>query len=110
MPNSERPPAKGMTAKAISAGTSTMIGAAVNTALSTRTGVMSSFRKSFSTSAIGWRMPCGPTRIGPRRTCTQACTFRSSSTMYITVVSTAASTVTIMINGTMTVSTMSRVS
>ena len=55
----------GITAKAMSAGTRTMIGAAVNTHLSARAGVMSSLMNSFSTSASGCRMPCGPTRIGP---------------------------------------------
>ena len=60
MPNSVRSRLNGITAKAISAGTRTMIGAAVNTHLSARAGVMSSLMKSFSTSAIGWRMPVVP--------------------------------------------------
>jgi hypothetical protein len=65
----------------MSAGTIEMIGAAVNTHLSARTGVMSSLIISFTASAIGCRMPYGPTRIGPRRDCVQAMTLRSSSTM-----------------------------
>jgi hypothetical protein len=70
-----------MTAYTMSAGTIAMIGAAVKTHLSARVGVMSSFNISFTASAIGWRIPCGPTRIGPRRDWAQAITFRSSSTM-----------------------------
>ena len=89
----------GITANAMIAGTSTMIGASVNTHLSARTGVMSSLTNSFSTSAIGWSTPCGPTRIGPRRTWTHACTLRSSSTRYMTVTSTAARTMTILMSG-----------
>ncbi len=51
-------------------------------------------------SAIGWSMPCGPTRIGPSRTCTQAITFRSSSVMKVTDTSTAFSSTTILTSGT----------
>jgi hypothetical protein len=43
----------GMTANVMSAGTITMIGAAVKTHLSARVGVMSSFRISLIASAIG---------------------------------------------------------
>ena len=70
-----------MTANVMSAGTITMIGAAVKTHLSARVGVMSSLRISLIASAIGWREPYGPTRIGPSRTCTHAMTLRSSRTM-----------------------------
>ena len=65
----------------MSAGTIAMIGAAVNTHLSARVGVMSSLIISFTASATGCRMPYGPTRIGPSRDCAQAMTLRSSSTM-----------------------------
>ena len=58
-----------------------MIGAAVNTHRSARTGVMSSLIISFTASATGCRTPYGPTRIGPSRDCAQAITLRSSSTM-----------------------------
>ena len=65
----------------ISAGTIEMIGAAVNTHLSARTGVMSSLIISLIASAIGCRTPYGPTRIGPSRDCAHAMTLRSSSTI-----------------------------
>ncbi len=80
-PKSRTAGPNGITAKVMSAGTITMMGAAVNTHLSARVGVMSSFSRSFMASAIGCSMPYGPTRIGPSRTCTHAMTFRSSSTM-----------------------------
>ena len=47
----------GMTAYTMSAGTIEMIGAAVKTHLSARTGVMSSLIISFTASATGCRMP-----------------------------------------------------
>ena len=71
----------GITANTTRAGTNAMIGAAVKTHRSTRTGVMSSLIISFRASAIGCKAPYGPTRIGPSRDCTHAMTFRSSSTM-----------------------------
>ena len=71
----------GITAYTMSAGTIEMIGAAVNTHLSARTGVMSSLIISFTASATGCRMPYGPTRMGPSRDCAHAITLRSSSTM-----------------------------
>jgi hypothetical protein len=40
---------------------------------------MSSLSISFTPSAIGCRMPCGPTRYGPMRDCMRAANFRSSS-------------------------------
>ena len=46
-----------MTAYTMSAGTIVMIGAAVNTHLSARAGVMSSLIISFTASATGCRMP-----------------------------------------------------
>src|SRR6478672_12008461 len=76
-----------------------MIGAAVNTHLSARTGVMSSLIISFTASAIGWRTPYGPTRIGPSRDCAHAITLRSSSTMYVTPTSVAFRTMTIFKSG-----------
>jgi len=65
----------------MSAGTIEMIGAAVNTHRSARTGVMSSLIISLMASAIGCSTPYGPTRIGPSRDCAHAITLRSSSTM-----------------------------
>jgi hypothetical protein len=62
-------PENGITAKAISAGIKSMIGATKNTRRSTRDGMMSSLSRSFRMSAIGWSSPWGPTRRGPRRTC-----------------------------------------
>src|SRR5579862_2657712 len=71
----------GITAYTMSAGTMEIIGAAVNTHLSARAGVMSSLIISFTASATGCSAPYGPTRIGPRRDCAQAITLRSSRTM-----------------------------
>src|SRR5690348_12845707 len=44
--------------------------------------MMSSLSRSLSASAIGCNKPCGPTRIGPRRTWKSASTLRSTSVMY----------------------------
>jgi hypothetical protein len=95
-----------MTANAISAGTIETMGASVKTPLSARLGVMSSLSSSLTASAIGWRTPCGPTRMGPSRTCTQAMIFRSSSVMKVTDTSTAFSKTTIFSRGRTYVSTM----
>ena len=45
---------------------------------SASSGVMFSLPNSFSPSASVWSMPCGPTRIGPRRCCMCAATLRST--------------------------------
>ena len=74
-------PENGTTAKASRAGPSASAGARVKTNRSARRGITSSLMRSFRTSAIGWSSPCGPTRLGPSRTCMNAMTFRSSSVM-----------------------------
>ena len=99
-PNTFTTGPNGITAYTINAGTIEMIGAAVNTHLSARTGVMSSFSISLIASATGCSTPYGPTRIGPRRDCAHAMTLRSSSTMYVTATSVAFSTMRILSNGT----------
>jgi hypothetical protein len=56
-------------------------GAARWSFLSAALGTMSSFWMSFTMSAIVCAQPCQPpTRIGPRRSCMCAETFRSSHT------------------------------
>ncbi len=72
---------KGMTAKAVSAVMVEMHGANQKMALSEDSGMMSSLRSSFKASAMGCRRPCGPTRMGPRRTWKSASTLRSTSTI-----------------------------
>ena len=72
---------KGITAKAVSAVMVEMHGANQKIALSEDSGMMSSFSRSFNASAIGCNSPCGPTRMGPRRTWKSASTLRSTSTM-----------------------------
>ena len=56
-------------------------GAPQKIALSALSGMMSSLISSFRASAMGCSKPCGPTRMGPRRTCMSAITLRSTSTM-----------------------------
>ena len=73
--------ANGSTAKAVSAVKVEMHGANQKMALSESVGMMSSLSSSFSASAMGCSSPCGPTRIGPRRTWKSARTLRSTSTM-----------------------------
>src|SRR4029077_16128535 len=89
----------GITAYTISAGTMEMMGAAVNTHLSARVGVMSSLIISFTASATGCRTPYGPTRIGPSRDCAHAITFRSRSTIEVTATRAAFKTITIFSSG-----------
>ena len=84
----------------MSAGTIETIGASVNTHRSARAGVMSSFSSSLMASAIGCSAPCGPTRIGPSRTCTHAMTLRSRSVMKVTDTRTAFSSTRILSSGT----------
>src|SRR5712691_7351372 len=73
-----------MTAKAMMAGPSAIAGAIVKTHRSALSGITSSLMRSFRTSAMGWRKPWGPTRLGPRRTCMKAITLRSSRVRYAT--------------------------
>src|SRR5712691_9741057 len=77
-------PENGMTAKAMMAGPSAIAGAIVKTHRSALSGITSSLMRSFRTSAMGWRKPWGPTRLGPRRTCMKAITLRSSRVRYAT--------------------------
>ena len=44
-------------------------------------GVNCSFESSLSTSAIGWKTPRGPTRLGPMRDCMRPISLRSPSRM-----------------------------
>jgi hypothetical protein len=54
-------------------------GASRNSHRLANAGNVSSFRMFFRPSAAGWSRPAGPTRLGPRRFCIQALTFRSMS-------------------------------
>src|SRR4249919_3920714 len=74
-----------MTAKSISAGTTEMTGARMNTARSAPFGMMSSLRASLMPSARVWRMPNGPTRLGPTRICMKATIRRSAQIRRSTV-------------------------
>ena len=69
-----------MTAKTANAATTLMTGAIRNTTLSARAGTMSSLSISLMGSARACNRPQGPTRIGPRRACMKARTFRSKYT------------------------------
>ena len=71
----------GITANAVSAVIVEMHGANQKITLSESAGIMSSLSSSFNASAIGCSSPCGPTRIGPRRTWKSASTLRSTSTI-----------------------------
>src|SRR5262245_43258921 len=92
-------PENGITAKAMMAGASVMAGASAKTRRSDFAGTTSSLMSSLKTSAIGWRSPRGPTRRGPRRTCMNAITLRSSSVMYATISSRTLSRIAILIAG-----------
>src|SRR5438445_744996 len=61
------------------AGTSERIGASEKRSRFAPAGTMSSLKKSLIPSAIGCRIPYGPTSIGPMRSCIQLKTFRSAS-------------------------------
>jgi hypothetical protein len=73
--NQDRPPGslaggpRGMTEKMMNAGPTTRQGARMKAHLTASFGVVSSFTRSFITSAIGCRIPHGPTRLGPTRAC-----------------------------------------
>ena len=71
--------ANGITAKVSSAGTKDIAGASRNSTLSAWAGSVSSLSRFLSPSAAGWNSPCGPTRLGPRRSCIQAQMRRSAS-------------------------------
>ena len=74
----------GTTTNTVNAASTTMNGATQKTILSASAGMMSSLRSSFRASAIGCRSPCGPTRIGPSRTCMCARILRSSQFIAMT--------------------------
>ena len=71
--------ANGRTAKAVSAVMVETHGANQKMALSASAGMMSSLSSSLKASAMGCSRPCGPTRMGPRRTWKSARTLRSTS-------------------------------
>src|SRR5664280_2188629 len=74
--------ANGRTAKAVSAVMVETQGANQKMALSAFDGMMSSLSSSLKASAIGCSSPCGPVRMGPRRTWKSASTLRSTSERY----------------------------
>lgn len=45
------------------------MGAKINSVIEVVRGRMGSFMNSFMASANGWRMPYGPTMLGPFRNC-----------------------------------------
>ncbi len=75
---------KGTTTNTVNAASTTMNGAIQKTTASASAGMMSSFSSSLMASAIGCSNPCGPTRIGPSRTCMCARILRSSQFIAIT--------------------------
>ena len=58
------------------------IGAITKKILSTWAGMTSSLRNILPPSAIGCSNPYGPTRLGPKRSCTHAATQRSNRIRY----------------------------
>ena len=60
--------ANGTTANAVSAVNVEMHGANQNKTLSESAGIISSLSSSLRASAMGWSIPFGPVRMGPRRT------------------------------------------
>src|SRR5688572_24766423 len=83
------PGANGMVAKMNMHGSRKTMGARLYTGLSAAVGTTSSFIISFTASAIGCRIPCGPTRYGPMRDCMRAANLRSSRVTYVTMPITA---------------------
>ncbi len=71
----------GITDRAVSTGITARTGARKCTAFSAFAGVMSSLVTSFKRSATPCRMPCGPTRLGPRRACMKPMIRRSARTI-----------------------------
>src|SRR3982750_896984 len=57
----------GMTAQVSSAGMSAIGGASTNSGVYASPGYVSSFMMFLTPSATDWSNPCGPTRLGPRR-------------------------------------------
>src|SRR5512147_2400155 len=73
------PSPNGTTTKAANEPTKTRYGASLKRNRSAFAGMMSSLRTSFTPSARNWRMPLGPTRLGPIRAWMSPATFRSTS-------------------------------
>ena len=46
-------------------------------------GIISSLKKSLPPSASGWKIPKGPARFGPWRSCSQPATLRSARVVYM---------------------------
>jgi len=57
----------------------TMIGARMNIPRSANAGLKSSLPIILNASAMLWKMPCGPTRLGPCRSCMKARKRRSKT-------------------------------
>src|SRR5512134_124589 len=75
----ERPTPNGTTTNAAKDPTKTKYGASLKRNRSAFAGMMSSLRTSFTPSARNWRIPRGPTRLGPIRAWMSPATFRSTS-------------------------------
>src|SRR5512134_423165 len=73
------PTPKGTTTKAAKEPTKTKYGASLKRSRSAFAGMMSSLRTSFTPSARNWRIPRGPTRLGPIRAWMSPATLRSTS-------------------------------
>ena len=73
----DQPSATGMTAQADIASTTETSGASTNTPLLALAGMIGSLSMNLKKSANGWRMPQGPTTLGPRRNCTAPQILRS---------------------------------
>src|SRR5687767_2891455 len=71
----------GITAHARSAGTNERMGARKKIPLFAYGGIVSSFMRFLTASAHGWARPCGPTRLGPRRSWIHAEIRRSAKVM-----------------------------
>ena len=74
----------GTATKVVKAASTTTNGATQKITASASAGMMSSLSNSLMASAMGCIKPCGPTRIGPSRTCMCARIFRSSQFIAIT--------------------------
>ena len=83
-----QPGANGMTAQAMKARITVMIGASRKTVLSAPAGTTISFSTNFSMSANDCSRPNGPTTFGPLRICTPAQILRSASSRKATASST----------------------
>lgn len=76
----------GSGAQVVSARVSAMIGDSVNRMGDESVGFVGSFRISLIPSAIGCRIPNGPTRFGPFRSCMYPSNFRSSKVRKATAI------------------------